>query len=489
MPKAIIIGAGIGGIATAIRLRAKGYDVEVFEQQPYAGGKLTAFEQNGYRFDAGPSLFTMPWLVDELFQLAGKDPKDYFTYQQQEIACRYFWDDRTELTAWGNPERFATAVAETFHVPEQTVLRHLQWAARTYNATGKIFLERPLHKAGTWFSRDVMHALLRVHTYALNSTMHRKHVAAVGDPKLVQLFDRFATYNGSDPYKAPAMLSMIPHLEHNTGTYFPEGGMHAISQSLYRLSLELGVTYRFESPVDRIIVDGNRATGIESGGEKITSQLVVSNVDVWHTYHRLAPQLPKPEKTLKQERSSSAIIFYWGMRQSFPELDLHNIFFSNGYRAEFEAMFNDGTMYHDPTVYVHISSKANTVDAPDGCTNWFVLVNAPADVGQNWDELIAQTRLRVLDKVGKLLGVALEPLIDVEQVLDPRTIASRTGSYAGSLYGSSSNNRWAAFLRHRNQHRQVRNLYFVGGSVHPGGGIPLCLNGARITANLVPTVK
>lgn len=486
MRKAIVIGSGIGGIATAIRLRVKGYEVCVFERQPYAGGKLTDLQINGYRFDAGPSLFTMPWLVDELFELAGKNPRDYFNYTRREIACKYFWEDSTTLTAWGNPEQFAKEVAGTFHVQEEQVLQHLNWAARTYERTGKIFLEKPLQRASTWLSASVGKALLHLPSYGLNSTMHKKHVASFGDPRLVQLFDRFATYNGSNPYKAPALLSMIPHLEHNTGTYFPEGGMHQISQSLFRMSQDLGVTYRLNTNVERILLENAMACGVMANGEKRSADLIVSNMDAWFTYHKLMPEVDRPQKTLNQERSSSAIIYYWGMQHEFPELDLHNIFFSNNYEAEFKAMFDEGTMFEDPTVYVHVSSKDQASDAPQGCSNWFVLVNAPANRNQNWDELIAATRQRVLNKLSKLLNKDLHALISCEAVLDPRLIESRTGSYTGSLYGTSSNSKWAAFLRHNNQHKQIKNLFFVGGSVHPGGGIPLCLNGAKIVSHLVP---
>lgn len=488
MPKAIIIGAGIGGIATAIRLAAKGYSVEVFERQPYAGGKLTVLENDGFRFDAGPSLFTMPWLIDELFELAGENPKDHFEYERREVACRYFWEDGTDLTAWGDPERFAKEVSATFKVPERMVTEHLHWARKTYDRTGTIFLEKPLNKTSTWLSGRVGKALMHLPSYGLNTTMHQQHVKRFGDPRLVQLFDRFATYNGSDPYKAPAMLSMIPHLEHNLGTYFPKGGMHEISQSLFRLSKRMGVTYHLGTDVEQITLDNGKATGIIAEGKSYTGDLIVSNVDAWFTYHRLMQTAKRPEKTLTQERSSSAIIFYWGMEGTYPELDLHNLFFSSDYQQEFHHLFNEGTMFEDPTVYVHISSKAQPEDALPGCSNWFILVNAPANNGQDWDRLIAQTRDRVLDKVGRLLNKDLRKSLRNEDTLDPRLIESRTGSYTGSLYGTSSNSKWAAFLRHRNKHKSISNLYFVGGSVHPGGGIPLCLNGARIVSELVPAL-
>jgi phytoene desaturase len=485
--KAIIVGAGIGGIATAIRLAVKGYEVTVFEQNSYPGGKLSQLLVGDYRFDAGPSLFTMPQLVEELFELAGEDSNTHFKFVRKDTACVYFWDDGTVFRAPSDAKAFARQAASTFNTDQVAILDHLQWAEKTYHRVGRIFLEKPLHKPSTWLNWNVAKALMRLPSYKLSSTMHRAHIAALGDPKLVQLFDRYATYNGSNPYKSPGLLSMIPHLEYGIGTYFPKGGMHHITESLFNLAKRVGVKFEFDAEVNQICVSDGFVRGVQVANEQIDADIVVSNMDVSLTYSKLLTSLPRPERTLRQERSSSAIIFYWGMKHDYPTLDLHNIFFSNDYQAEFEHLFGTKTMYHDPTVYVNISSKDCPDDAPDGHSNWFVLVNAPHNTGQNWDEHIAHTRERVFAKLSRVLKREIAKDVVEEAVLDPRTIESKTGSLAGSLYGTSSNSKWSAFLRHRNQHKRIRNLYFVGGSVHPGGGIPLCLNSARIVANLVPS--
>jgi phytoene dehydrogenase-like protein len=197
------------------------------------------------------------------------------------------------------------------------------------------------------------------------------------------------------------------------------------------------------------------------------------------------PGEKQPDKLLNQPKSSSALIFYWGIRHQFEELGLHNIFFSRDYRQEFEQLFQGQTISGDPTVYINITSKHKPDDAPAGCENWFVMINAPKNDGQNWDALIEQTRTNVLQKLSRLLGKDIASLIECESILDPRSIESRTSSSQGALYGNSSNNRYAAFLRHANFSSKISNLYFCGGSVHPGGGIPLCLLSAKITAELV----
>jgi phytoene desaturase len=483
--KAAIVGAGIAGIASSIRLAHKGYKVTVYEANDHPGGKLSTFELSGYRFDAGPSLFTMPQLVDELFSLVGKRPEDYFTYIRLPETCRYFYEDGTQFTAHSAPEVLAQTLEDTLGEPAENTLAHLRDSAEKYAVTEKLFLHRSLHKLSTYVNRDALKGYLNLSKLEAFKTMNRANEQRFKDPRTVQLFNRYATYNGSDPYQTPATMNIIPHLEYNQGAYFPAGGMVSITNSLVRLAKELGVVFRFGTKVQKIKTRGKRAEGVETAEGFFEADLVVSNMDVVGTFRRLLPQAPPPERILRQPKSSSAVIFYWGIRRSFTELGLHNIFFSADYRAEFQDLFQQKTIHSDPTVYVNITSKYEPSDAPEGCENWFVMVNAPANDGQDWEALIEATRRNILQKLSRLLGEDIAPLIACEAILDPRTIESRTSSTQGALYGNSSNNRFAAFLRHANFSNQYRNLYFVGGSVHPGGGIPLCLLSAKIMADLV----
>ena len=212
-------------------------------------------------------------------------------------------------------------------------------------------------------------------------------------------------------------------------------------------------------------------------------------MDVFYTYKNLLPNFSKPVKILEQDRSSSAVIFYWGIKNSFKELDLHNIFFSKDYKKEFDAIFKNQTIYDDPTIYINITSKNAKEDAPIGCENWYVMVNSPSDNRQDWDQIAKKLRVTVIDKISKRLGVSLEDKIVCEEIITPPIIQSKTKSYKGALYGTSSNNMMSAFLRHPNFSKKIKNLYFCGGSVHPGGGIPLCLLSARIVADLIPETK
>jgi phytoene desaturase len=484
--KVIIIGAGVGGMATAIRLKLLGYNVQVFEKNDYPGGKLTHFETNGFRFDAGPSLFTSPQLIEELFTLAKEPIAPYFTYEKLAVACNYFYEDGLCIKAYTNKDAFAAELQEKTNELPENLDRYLNNASLAYNHIANIFLRYSLHAIQTLFKAPIFKAIGNLKWAYLFQSLNAYNESAFRSPKLVQLFNRFATYNGSNPYKAPAMLSLIAHLEHNEGAFYPKGGMISITNALYRLALKIGVEFSFGKSVQQIITEDNAVKGVMVDHEQHDAAFVVSNMDVYFTYKNLLNDSSKAEKVKKQERSSSAFIFYWGMNKTFPILDLHNIFFSGDYKAEFDAIFKTGLPFSDPTVYVNITNKLEPgKHAPIGKENWFVMVNVPANNGQDWNALEDFYRRAIINKLNKILGEDIESCIEVSEVLTPVTIESRTASYMGSLYGTSSNSKMAAFMRHPNDSKTTAGLYFVGGSVHPGGGIPLCLSSAAIVSNLI----
>ncbi len=483
MKKSIVIGAGIAGIATSIRLAKKGYTVEVYESNRYPGGKLSAFSSEGYRFDAGPSLFTMPQYVDALFELCDEDPRAHFTYQKKEIGCEYFWPDGTRLTAFSDQDRFLQEVEEKLNVDPSVVKNYLARAKEKFDLTAELFLENSLHRWGTFLTKKTIKALSRLPLFELNKSLAKVNTAQLKEPHLVQFYNRFATYNGSSPFQTPGIMTLVQHLESEYGTFVPEGGMEQISQSLYLLAKRQGVKFHFNQKVTEILHTKNEVTAVVVDKQKLFADVIVSNMDIFPTYRHLLPKAKAPEKILAQERSSSAVIFYWGIQKQFPSLDLHNIFFSEDYQAEFKAIFKEHSLYDDPTIYVNISAKDVPSDAPEGCENWFVMINTPADYGQGWEADIVSLRTKVLDKLEARLTTSIRQHIVTEEVLTPPKIQAKTQSHLGALYGASSNDKMAAFWRHPNFSREFKNLYFCGGSVHPGGGIPLCLLSAKIVSD------
>lgn len=477
--KLAVIGSGIAGIASAVRMALKGYEVHVFEANDYPGGKLSEFYLNDYRFDAGPSLFTMPQYVEELFAKAGKNIENYFQYERLEVICKYFWEDGDKLSAFADVQKFEAAAKALFETEGNVIQDILKDSRRKYDLCGKLFLENSLHRVKTWTNFDALKGMLAGPTLDLFTSMHKVNEKKARHPKLIQLFDRYATYNGSNPYLTPGLMSVIPHFEYNVGAFVPRHGMFSISSSLMALAKDLGVKFHFNRKVESILISGKKVEGLAFAKEKLKFDVVISNMDIFNTYKHLLKSIKPPKRILAQKKSSSALIFYWGVKKEFPELDVHNILFSDNYKKEFEKI-ESGEVIDDPTVYINISKKYKSDDAPDGCENWFVMINVPNNSGQNWEELIPKIRKNTIAKINRNLDVNLEELIECENTLDPRSIESKTSSHLGALYGNSSDSKWAAFMRHSNFSRQVKNLYFCGGSVHPGGGIPLCLLSAKI---------
>ncbi len=477
--KAAVIGSGIGGLAIAIRLAVKGYLVTVYEKNPQSGGKIAEIRDKGYRFDTGPSLFTLPGLTEELFELSGKNMEDYFQYSRLDLICSYFYEDGLSLQAYGDPVQFASEIENKTGEPARTVLRHLKKCREQYELTADIFLFRSLRKIRNYFNWKVLKGILLFYKVDAFTTMHQRNSKRFTDKKVIQLFDRYATYNGSNPFVAPATLNVISHLEHNLGAYFPSEGMHSLARALELLARDLSVEFHFSNKVENIIIENKKATGLTVKEGFVPYDLIVSDVDVHYFYKHLMPG-QKPLKLNDENLSSSAMIFYWGIKGINSSLGLHNILFSDNYREEFRHIFEHKSIYSDPTIYIYISSRLIPSDAPEDSENWFVMINVPPDTGQDWNQMISQTRTKIIDKINRMLKIRVDSLIDSEQIGTPETIEKNTASWKGALYGDSSNSRYAAFLRHPFRQKTMENVYFVGGSVHPGGGIPLCLASARI---------
>lgn len=478
--KSVVIGSGIGGLASAIRLAAKGFNVNIFDQAGHTGGKISEFRHRGFRFDRGPSLLTLPWLIDELFTLSGEDPREYFNYMRLELSCKYFWEDGTIISAWQDPERFADEVRVKSGVPPARLKSFFRKSRMLYELTAESFLFSSLHKASNFRSKAFIKTMLNSYRLDPFMSMHGRNSRWFADKKIVQLFDRYATYNGSNPYKTPATFNIIAHLEHSLGTYFPRKGIYDIAASLTSLAEKKGVKFNLNTRIDEIIHAGGQVKGVRAGKKFFPADIAVNNTDINLFYTNMMPSEKMPARRAKLELSTSALIFYWGVNNMHPQLELHNILFSSDYREEFTHLFLHKTISPDPTVYIYISSRAVPGDAPNGSENWYVMINAPENRGQDWDKIIAKARENIISKINRILGTDIEKSLLFEKMTDPGSIERETGSYMGSLYGPGSNNMFSAFNRHANFSKKHKNLFFTGGSVHPGGGMPLCMASARI---------
>ncbi len=281
----IIIGSGVGGLASAVRLSVAGHKVTVLESNDYVGGKLTAKTIGNYRFDMGPSVFTLPHLIDELTNLTQLNLK--FEYLKLDEVCHYFYEDSTELIAYTDKNKFADEVSQKLGETKESVLDQLKYSALAYELTNDIFMQQSLHKLSNFLNLKTAKALLNIGKLKLNKTMNEVNSARFKNKKTVQLFNRFATYNGSNPYKAPAILNIIAHLEHNIGAFAPAGGMHDITKHLYELGAKLGVNYKLNTPVKSVKTINDKVFSVITGTEELKADIVVSAIDIKQLYGKL----------------------------------------------------------------------------------------------------------------------------------------------------------------------------------------------------------
>ena len=500
-----VVGAGMGGLATAIRLATQGHQVKVYEQNERVGGKLNLLERDGFRWDTGPSLITMPFVYRDLWAVAGRRLEDYVSLKPVEPICRYFWPDGTRFDASDSVGQM-TAALEALSPPDvRSYFRFMAYSRKLYDLTAGPFLFNGLNH---W--RDFLQLSPR-QAFQIDPfrTVHGAVKSFFKDPHLIQLFDRYATYNGSSPYLAPATLNIIPYVELGMGGYYVEGGLYALAQAYQRLAEGLGVKLNLgpEWAVTQILTTGKRTTGLRlASGQTVQADLVVANTDVTYTYQNLIGQLKTNRKSQiastrrgvnrglipfggkSLEPSCSGFVLFLGLNCQYEELAHHNILFSQDYRGEFDQIFKDGRPPTDPTIYISWTGRTDPHHAPSGGSNLFVLINAPyLSDAFDWEAPGATAAYRdlVLDKMEAFGLTDLRRHILAEEVMTPLDLARRYNADRGAIYGTSSNNRFSAFLRPPNRSRRVKGLYFVGGSTHPGGGVPLVTLSAKIVTDLI----
>jgi phytoene desaturase len=482
----VIIGGGIGGLSAAIRLAAAGERVIVVEQNPRMGGKMGEIEAGGYRWDTGPSVITMRHVFEATFAAAGRRMDDYLTLLPVDPLTRYFYPDGTVLDATANLSQMAARIAGLDERDVEGYLAYLAYAARIHRITGPVFIYNDPPTLGR-VARVPFPDSLQVDPLR---TMDEAIRGFVRSPHLRQLLGRFATYVGASPYRAPATLNVIAHVELTGGVWYPQGGVYSIARAFARLADELGVELRTGTTVECIEVRDGAARGVVlRGGERLAARAVIANVDVATVYEHLLPagSVPKGrvEALTRNEPSCSGFILMLGVEGEHAALAHHNIFFSSDYKREFDDIFTRGTPPDEPTVYVAITSKTDAGHAPPGCENWFVLVNAPAlDSRYDWTREAAGYREQVLARLAAF-GMEVRGRIRAERMLTPADIERLTGARRGALYGASSNDRFSALRRPHNRAREVRGLYFAGGTTHPGGGVPMVTLSGAVAAKMV----
>jgi phytoene desaturase len=482
---AVVIGSGVAGLAAAIRLANMGFDVTVFEANNYVGGKMYEWENEGFRFDMGPSVFTMPEYVEELFRLTNRDPKNYIEIKRPELPFNYFFDDGLVLNFYADVEKLIAEVSSKTSDDEATIRKYLDNIQTKFDLTNTVFLQNSLHILSNYLSKEAFRGLMNFGKVEVFKSMDEANRNNFADEHTIRLFNSFASYLGSNPFKAPGVLNVISHFQLNAGIYLPVGGMRSIINAMYKLANELGVNFRLNAPVQEILIESGKANGVRVNDKVVYSDVVISNMDVYNAYKQLMPLQKGPSLVLNHQKSHSVMVFLWGMKKNFSQLTLHNMILANNMRDEYNTMFNNADIGDDFTTYIYVSSKCNASDAPAGCENWYILINAPHNQNQDWAEIQQRVKTRLLERLKITLGEDVSEHIAFEKVLDPPHHQQQTNSAFGAIYGNSFNSKFSVFMRHPNFTNKIKNLYFCGGTVHPGGGVPLSVLSAKIVADII----
>ena len=468
-----VVGGGLAGLATALRLRHAGAEVTLLEKNDTVGGKLAEFRKGGFRWDMGPSLLTMPDVLDDLFLDIGLKRSDFLELQRIDPVCRYFWPDGHQVD---EDEAF---------FEQKDVAAFMEYAKGIYELSGEAFLTRPPGEIWKAFAPRNWLKLRHLPKITTFKTLSQKVDFFFQDPHLAQLFKRFATYNGSSPYRAPATFNVIPYVESKFGAWYIKGGMAKLGQVLGQLARERGVKIQTQAEVVRCDETG----AILRDGTIIRSDLVVVNGDViraWKDWLRYAGHKTKTKNLMAKDRALSGFILFLGVSKRFSQLSHHNIFFSHNYEEEFRDLFERHRFPADPTVYISITSRTESADAPEGCDNYFVLVNAPAEVDKiDWEGSQHVYADRVITKLEAMGLQGLRENIRHQRVFTPSDFGKRDLSFHGSLYGWASHSPMTALLRPPLASREHGNLFFTGGTTHPGGGIPLVLLSAKMVSEKI----
>ena len=482
-----IIGAGIGGLATSALLASAGHDVTVFEQNSKFGGKMNEIKLGDFRFDTGPSLLTMPFLLDAIFSRCDEKREDYLALKPLSPLCRYFYQDGVRFDCFSDIPQTLAEIDDFAPEDRQAYVEFLGHSANLYEKTAPAFLFNTLDSL-TELTKLPLTDFFKINPFQTVSQVVDQYFKS---PHLRQFFKRFVTYNGSSPWQAPATLNVIPYVELCMGGYYVEGGIYQVANALKKLGDSVGVRYHFNTAIDNIDIQDGSCQGLSTTrGESFNFDIIISNSDASHTYLNLIDRnhLPKsvPKKHTKIEPSCSGFVLLLGIDRQYEKLMHHNVFFSRDYRAEFESIFRDKKMPSDPTIYVANTSYSDPVHATKGGSNLFILVNAPyLDDSINWpdeknhwaDSIITMLENRELDDLGKH--------IIKKEIITPLNFKQLYSANKGSIYGTSSNSKWSAFRRPKNRSPYLNNLYLTGGSTHPGGGIPLVLLSAINVCDLI----
>lgn len=485
--KAIVIGAGIGGIATAARLARQGFSVTVLEKNEKPGGRANQIVCDGHRFDTGPTLFLMPEVWEETYAALGEKMSDHLDLKRIDPTYSVYFEDGVQLELTSNLGKMQTQLEKIEKTAFTNFLAFMAEGSRHYKLSVEKFLSRNFRTLFEFFNLGNLPLLFQLKALG-------KHYANTGkffkDEHLRAAFTFQNMYLGLSPYDAPATYSLLQYTELAEGVWYPMGGMYRAVESLVGIAEKLGVKFVYNAPVKQIKTSKSRVESvITEDGREFTADVFVGNADLPYIYKELLPKNAEAEKLDKKLYTCSTIMFYWGVDKQYSQLGHHNVFLGGDYRGSFERIFKEHGLPAEPSFYVHAPARTDASAAPEGQDTLYVLVpvgHLDDEQEQNWNSRVQRAREAVVKRLAKDMGIEdLEEHIKFEVVYEPEIWKERFNLEKGAAFGLSHNFGQVGYFRPQNRHAQLKNLYFAGASTHPGTGMPIVLLSAKLTTERI----
>jgi phytoene desaturase len=486
-PTALVIGAGIGGIATAARLAKNGYDVTVLEKNDTPGGRCNQFIEEGHRFDIGPTLFLMPEVWEETFASLGEKMSDHLDLRRIDPTYKVYFDDGLQLELTSDIGKMQTQLEKIEKTAFSGFLNYIAEGNKHYKVSLEKFVGRNFMNIFEYFSLKNLPLIFQLKALGKHYTNTSRFFK---DERLKAAFTFQNMYLGLSPYDAPATYSLLQYTELAEGVWYPMGGMYAGIQALVNIAEKLGVKFIYNAPVKKLKEErGKIVSALTQDGREFTADIFVGNADLPYIYKELLPDVKEAKKLEEKLYTCSTIMFYWGVDKQYKQIAHHNVFLGGDYKASFDDIFEKHNLPESPSFYVHAPARTDESAAPKGEDTLYVLVpvgHLDARSKQDWEAIVNRARETVFMRLHKEFGISdLKEHIKFEVVYQPETWKKRFNLEKGAAFGLSHNFWQVGYLRPKNRHNKYKNLYFTGASTHPGTGLPIVLLSARLTTERI----
>jgi len=483
---AIIIGAGIGGIATSVYLARKGYKVTVYEKNAFPGGRCSQLIRDGHRFDLGATIYLMPEIYRKIFESLDIRPEDNFTSTPLPTLYTIYFDDGTQIAFTSDRDQLNSQLEKIEKGSSARAGKVISKGYDNFKLATDHLLGRNFYHLFQFITLRNAALLLKLKTHLRHTTYIKKFFR---NEHLQKAFTFQNIYVGQNPYKAPALFSMLPAAEITEGSLFPAGGMFGVTQKFLNLAQDAGVRFVYNEPVIRVLTEERKATGVVlRNGSTVRAKVIVANADLPFVYRELLPDKRISKRLDNRTYSCSAIVLHWGLKKQYPGLGHHSVFLSASYKENLEKIFRHQSLSDNPSFYIHAPVRSDKSAAPDGQDTLSVIIPAghlKSKNGSDWNALKDRARASVIERLKK------EGLSDIEENIKfeichlPETWQNTFNLTHGAVFGIGHNIMQMGYLRPHNRHRKYRNLYFAGGSTHPGNGIPLVLLSAKLASERI----